>query len=140
MVTLIKGATAPETVVLTLTENAECIGPSASAWVFELTNVVTGATAIFTSPDNSGYPERYNSFLWQALGTTAGVDTLDGKIYLKDLGTYDYTCFQFYQSTPQDLDLTNAIKVVEVGRLDLIESSTPLPDFTTGATVTPNFT
>ena len=139
MINLTRGATAPETVVLTLTENAECIGPSASAWVFELTDVVTGATVVFTSPDNSSYPERYNSFQWQALTGASGEDLLDGKIYLEDLGTYDYTAYQFYESVPQDIDLANAIKIVEVGRLTLRETESPFPQFSTGATVTPNF-
>ena len=138
MINLTRGATAPETVVLTLNENLECIGPSASAFVFLLTSDYTGATAVFTAPEVANN-SRFNSFEWQILGSTAGEDTQEGKIYLKDLGSYSYVAYQFYASTPQDLDLSNAIKAVEVGRMTLREAQASISEFSTGATTTPNY-
>lgn len=77
-------------VCLTLTE-ATCNGTG--PWAFLLESVVTGSTVLFTAPDVSNSPGRYQEFVWQSVGPT-GVDLTDGRIYLSDAGTYDYTAYQ----------------------------------------------
>lgn len=84
------GATA-ERVCLTLTEAASC--GYTGAWGFLLTSAVTGATVVFTAPDVSASPGRYNEFLWQSVGPT-GQDLGNGMVYLPDSGTYDYVAYE----------------------------------------------
>lgn len=60
----------PARVVLTLTEAISC-GATDAAWLFVLTNKLTGATVAFTAPDVSQSPGRYNQFEWQSVGLTS---------------------------------------------------------------------
>jgi len=78
-------------VCLTLTEAAPC--GYTGAWAFLLESPVTGATVLFTAPDISSSLTRYNEFVWQSVGAT-GVDLSDGRVYLPDSGTYEYTAYQ----------------------------------------------
>jgi len=124
----------PKDVFLTLNEKALCLDPQISAWVFQTVNQQTGIERIFTAPDfliNTG--SRFNGFSLISVQTGAE-DYQNGTVDWPQAGTYDYTVYQFAVTVPQDLNLANALCVVERGLMRLTIPASKLPSYGVGAT------
>jgi hypothetical protein len=97
-------------IALTLTEKAT---DENSDFIIELTNDVSGKAKIFSVFDISEFPYRANIFL---LTETENEDLSDGKIYLPITGQYTYRAYEMASSSPRNLNKSDAIKEVEIGR------------------------
>lgn len=97
MINLTQNGPTGQRVCLTLTEAASC--GYTGGWAFLLTSPVTGATVMFTAPDVSTSPGRYNEFVWQSVAE-GSQDLSDGRVYLPDAGTYDYVAYEAVTEYP----------------------------------------
>ncbi len=109
------------TVVLTLTEKAT-IDPYTV--LFEFVHQMTGEIKLFTAADISTAIGRYNEF---DIIETATEDLYDGRVELK-VGFHKYTIYEMTPISPADLDPTNAVGILETGKVLVIGTATA-PDY-----------
>lgn len=102
-------------VVLTLDEKKTL--PEA-AYLFRFTNDTSGQSVVFTCPDLSNQPQRYNRFFIEALQAgDPNEDLYDGKPILNLTGYWTYQIGEIVPSSPQDLDWSNITSIVETGKV-----------------------
>jgi hypothetical protein len=94
----------PTKVALTLTESSQLISP---IFVFHVTGVATDE--LFSLPDESGYPERYNLFTFDL-----------------DLPRGEYNCKVYETNDTQWEDLTDTTGVVIEEQILVVHSDEPL--------------
>lgn len=114
------------TIAMTLAEKAISGG---THYTFSIQNRDSFETTIFAPTDVSAFPQYYNLF---EITTNSGLtQTLTGtSVTLLDMpiGEYHYDVFEM--PTANDLDITNAIKLVEVGLLFVVGPDSSIPTYT----------
>lgn len=121
MVYIIKGQA--NTCVFTFNEKATT---STYDVLFKFTNETTGQSKIFTGFDLSTTPSRYNEFVITE-NTTENV--YNSTIELTPTGSWTYTAYQMADTSPTSLNPSNAVKVLEIGKV-LVYSSTENTNYT----------
>lgn len=106
-------------------------------WGILISNRYTGATALFTAPDVSDAPGRYQLFYLQSVGPT-GADPANGRFYVRDSGEWKYSAHPIPYGTvvPTEADLGPA---AETGTLMLRPTDPPIPTFVTEPRNIPTF-
>ena len=93
--------------------------------LFEFTNDTTGDSKIFAAQDVSPATERYNRF---NIIESTSENLYVGQVELDPVGYWSYTIYEMNVSSPPDLDPTNAIKILEVGKVLVVPNSVS-PDY-----------
>jgi hypothetical protein len=119
MIQITKGQV--NTVALTLTEKSTLTNPE---YLFVFQNDESRVNYIFIAQDVSVWPSRYNKF---EIEETSSEDVLNGKIELVE-GFYKYTIYEQASATNLDPDLATGI--VEVGKVQVIGSTTVDNEYT----------
>lgn len=81
--------------------------------LFVCINDTTGLSKTFTAIDTSTSTGRYNKY---DIVDTSVEDFYNGKVNF-DEGYWTYTVYEMPQSSPPSLNVNNAIKVLEIGKL-----------------------
>lgn len=117
MIQIIRGQ--ENTVVVTLDELAT---QEDHLWLFVFERVQDGEgnKKIFTAPDISSTPSRYNKFI---IEETESENLYNGQVTLKPSGQWNYTVYEMPVSSPPSLDIEDAYGIVEEGRLLVIDNS-----------------
>lgn len=123
MINLVYNDSEPKRIALTLKDKFCCEEDQEIAFVFKVTNRQTGFQVIFTAPDVSVAPSRYESFFLQAISDPDNEDLLNGIFYVPQPGFYDYVVYVVPFTLPQDLDISNPIAKAEVGFLRVLQDS-----------------
>lgn len=105
------GATGSHEIICTLYENCSNITDPYFTWKIERKG--TFDTLYFTADDHSSVPYYYNAFTF-SIATQSGVGVTQGQLYITP-GEYVYEVYEM--STQYDLDINNAIGLVETGLL-----------------------
>lgn len=113
MIQITKGST--NDVALTLTEKCTLTAPY---YLFVFQSDETRDLYKFIAADTSAHTDRYN--LFAIVETSTNPDPLDGEIELPLIGFYKYTIYE--QTSPTNLDPANATGIVEVGKVQVIDS------------------
>lgn len=92
--------------------------------LFKFVNDTTGETKIFSAQDISPATERYNEFV---IIENAIEDLYNGKVELSPVGYWSYTIYEMAVTSPPDLDPTNAISILETGKV-LVQSNAASTD------------
>lgn len=82
--------------------------------LFEFINDMTGEEIYFSQIDLSGFPDKYNEFEF-----TEGVNNVYNGSAIFETGHWRYTVYQMPKLSPVSLDKSQAIKVIDIGRLDV---------------------
>ena len=106
-------------VALSLFEKATLLNPF---YLFEFISDDTNRSKIFVANDLSTFKARYNEF--EIITTIGNEDLLNGIINLKTKGYYTYNIYE--QTTRDNLDLSNVVGLVEVGKMYFNEASKPV--------------
>jgi hypothetical protein len=110
MINITRGAT--NSFALTLTEQLDDSTPN-FYYLFEFINSMTLENKLFTSSDISAYSDRYNLFTFTE-GTPE--NPLTPKMSLRE-GSWVYSVYQMADVTPISYTASNAIKLLEVGKV-----------------------
>lgn len=113
MIQITKGST--NDVALTLTEKCTLTAPH---YLFVFQSDETRDFYKFIAADTSAHTDRYN--LFAIVETNTNPDPLDGEIELPLVGFYKYTIYE--QTSPTNLNPANATGIVEVGKVQVIDS------------------
>lgn len=105
---------------VTLTLNELATSPTYSV-LFEFVNDTTHTSKLFSSPDISTATDRYNRFL---ITENVNENLNIGTVSLSPAGYWSYTCYEMPVQSPPDLNPSNAIKILERGKV-LVVSNTP---------------
>lgn len=117
MINLVLGITQSQTFTVTLNEKIPCETYCYTP-VFKFQNILTGELKYFTTPDLSSWPSRYNIFQVELVPSIDDEDLLDGKIFLKDVGTYFYDVYN-QPCTEVGINPDSFINTLEVGYMKL---------------------
>ena len=104
------------TVVLTLTEKCTLTNP---LFLFRFTNDQSKVSYTFIALDDSLHPDRYNRFV--ITEKTSPVLT-NSEVNLPLPGFYHYEIYE--QSSPTNLNIANAVGIVETGKVKVIGTNT----------------
>lgn len=126
-------ANTSNTVVLTLNEKK--ISAGQPLYVFQFTNDWTKEEIIFYTPDLSVWPSRYNKFTVTTVDELAEINTQTGHIYLSPQGYWSYSIYEMPVTSPPSLDITQALSVVETGKMLLMEQACDIPVYESEITV-----
>jgi hypothetical protein len=124
MVYLQSGSTS--SIVFTLAEKTISGGTN---YTFSIQNRDSFETTVFAPTDVSAYPQYYN--LFEITTNSGSTSTFTGtSVNLVDMpiGEYHYSAYEM--PTANDLDINNAIKLVEVGLLFIVGPEVPVPTYT----------
>lgn len=113
-------------VIFTLTEKCTISNPF---FLFALTNDQSQETSYFVAADISSWPDRYNKFI---ITEKSAPNTLNGEVSLKIAGDYHYSIYE--QESPNNLNPTNTISVVEIGKCKVSGSTTSNTTYTSSPT------
>jgi hypothetical protein len=108
----------PNIVILTLAEKSTLTNPT---YLFRLTNEFSTKVVLFTAPDVSANPTRYNEFVWQAIKSNQTEDPHNGKMKLNPTGWWTYEVGECNVTSPTNIDWNNVVSVVELGKV-LVEN------------------
>lgn len=130
------GATGQNDWFLTCTESSVLQNPD---YIFVLTSQATGATVTFYAQDISSSP-AYNRFQISEVAASS-VDVQDAKVSLKPQGYWNMVVYETVASVPHNLDINNAIGIVERGIVQVIGSTASLstPSYAARSLPTPNY-
>ena len=98
-------------VVLTLNE---LITISPYDVLFKFSNETTGEIKLFTATDISPATERYNEF---SIVENVTENLYNGIVSLDPVGYWSYIIYEMAPSSPVSLDPTNAISILEIGKV-----------------------
>ena len=107
--------------IFTLSEKTTIVNPY---YLFEFISQDTNISKIFTAADISTSKGRYNEFNIEL--TTGTEDLLNGVVNLPLKGFYDYKIYS--QANETNLDLANVSELVEVGRIYIQDTATPIKE------------
>jgi hypothetical protein len=110
-------------VVLTLNEKSTLTNP---VYVFEFVNDTSGESKVFTAVDTSSAKWRYNQF---TIKEDSVEDLENGIIHLPFTGFYSYTVYEFEATSPQSMDLEDAVSIVETGRVYVYNDATTYVEY-----------
>ena len=104
-------------VALTLTEKQT---QSNVDWLFQFTNDTTGQIKIFSALDISLATQRYNEFI-----IIDGPNDIpsSGTMNFRPVGYWSYVIYEMPISSPPDLDPSNALGIVEIGKVLVVDST-----------------
>lgn len=110
-------------VVFTLYER--CVNISNPYFLFQITDQESNDVTYFTcGPDFSPNPYHYNFF---TISITATMSGLTAGILPIPPSNYSYIAYEMSQ--PYDLNVNNAIKIVEYGELQVVSTYSTVPVF-----------
>lgn len=103
-------------VVLTLTEKSTLLNPE---YLIEFTNNLTGdkTSKVIAVTDISDYVESYNKFIITESNTE---DLQNSIVYLSPIGKWSYTVYEMESSSPRNMNIADAVGIVETGICDVI--------------------
>lgn len=109
------------TCVFTLNENQTVTDHD---WVFVFTHDFTGEVKTFTATDISTYP-RFNEFV---ITDNTTENLFNGTVDLA-IGDHTYKVYEMTQGSPADLDVNNALAMVEQGKVSVIDTDAIEPNY-----------
>lgn len=118
-------------VALTLAEKSSTATPT---YLFSFTNDFSGEDIVFTAPDTSLWPSRYNSFEITSVTDQVDVDLQDGKILMEAEGYWTYAVYEM--ATPST-DPGDAVGLVETGKVLLRKTACAVPEYDPEADIVP---
>lgn len=95
-------------------------------FLFKFTNTFTKKEKIFAAENISNSQSRFDYFNIEESTTE---DLTVGKISLIETGEYDYVVYQMPISSPPSLNISDSIKILEIGKVHVIASTTPRKGF-----------
>lgn len=111
-------------VALTLTEKAV---NADSEFLLKFYNETTGGVKVVAVDDISQYPLRSNVFL---VTENITEDLSNGTVYLSPVGQWSYWAYEMAPSSPRNLNVADALKIVEEGICEVKGEDASLGIFT----------
>lgn len=109
------------TIAVTLKEKTSLQNPS---YLFEFYDEQRKISKYFIAEDTSSYPDRYNKFV---ITEKSDPDYLNGEVDLILKGLWSYTIREQESDTNLDPELSGSI--VEIGKVKVFGSSTPIEEY-----------
>lgn len=96
-------------VVLTLAEKSTLLSPE---YLIEFISDITGQTKVVAIDDISQYVESYNKFV---ITESTTEDLQNGIVYLSPVGKWKYNVYEMQSSSPRNMNIADAVGLVETG-------------------------